>query len=153
MENVKPVAEWRPYEMPSLLINRLTRLLSKQVDEQLSAVGLTGSQLPVLAALKEGANLTQRELADLAGVAQPSMAQLLARMERDGMIQRTPSASDGRVSTISLTSQAKRKLEPGRDVLRRIDDETCSVLTEKERQALVAMLQKLVRHVQGEPQL
>lgn len=149
---MKPVAEWRPHDMPSLIINRLARVLSKRADDELAAVGLTASQLPVLASLKDGVKLTQKELADLAAVAQPSMAQLLARMERDGLVQRTPSATDGRISLISLTPQASRRLEPGRTALRRVDDDVCSVLTEKEREMLTTVLRKLVRHAQGKPE-
>jgi MarR family transcriptional regulator, transcriptional regulator for hemolysin len=149
---VKSTPEWRPQEMPSLIITRLARMLTKQVDEKLSAVGLTASQLPVLACLKDGAKLTQKELADLAGVAQPSMAQLLARMERDGLVRRTPSETDGRISVISLTARANRKLEPGRTALRSVDDDVCSILTGKEREMLTAVLQRLVRHAQGKPE-
>ncbi len=146
---MKSSVDWRPYEMPTLLINRLARLMSKRTDEELGTVGLTASQLPVLASLKEDAKLTQKELAELTGVAQPSMAQLLARMERDQLIQRTPSTTDGRISMVSLTAQANRKLEPGRTALRRVDDDVCSILTEKERVMLATVLQKLVRHVEG----
>ncbi|WP_430391659.1 MarR family winged helix-turn-helix transcriptional regulator [Dyella sp. 20L07] len=150
---MKSPSDWRPHEMPSLIINRLARLLSKRADEELAAMGLTASQLPVLASLKEGAKLTQRELADLTAVAQPSMAQLLARMERDGLVQRTPSTTDGRISLISLTPRANRMLDPGRLALRRINDEICSVLTQDERDLLTTVLQKLVRHADHKPEL
>ena len=73
--------DWQPRQMPTLLINHYGRLLTRQADERLKTIGLTASQLPVLAALKDGSALTQRELAEAAGVEQPSMAQLLARME------------------------------------------------------------------------
>ena len=41
---------------------------------------------------------------------QPSMAQMLVRMERDGLIQRTPDATDGRSSRIALTGVAQTRL-------------------------------------------
>jgi len=137
--------------MPSLLVNWLSRVLSRQVDQRLTAVGLTGSQLPVLVALKDGQERTQKELAEHAGVAQPSMAQLLARMQRDGLIQRAPSSVDGRMSMISLTAEASNRLEPGRAVLRKLDEEVCSILTDDERRAATPILQKLVRHAEGLP--
>ena len=143
-------AEWRPQEMPTLLVNRLSRLISKKTDEELGVVGLTASQLPVLASLKDGMKLTQKELAELTGVSQPSMAQLLARMERDELVQRTPSPSDGRISMVSLTATANMKLEPGRSALRRVDDNACSILTERERAMLATILLKLLRHAEGE---
>lgn len=140
--------DWRPQEMPSLLVNWLSRLLSKKVDQQLAAVGLTGSQLPVLVALKDGGARTQKELADFAGVAQPSMAQLLSRMERDGLIQREPSTIDGRISMISLTSEASSRLGPGRAALRALDDDLCGALSDEERKLVTEILRKLIRHAE-----
>lgn len=140
---------WQPHEMPSLLINRLARLLTQQADEQLGVVGLTAAQLPVLVSLKDGRSLTQKELAERAGVAQPSMAQLLARMERDGLVQRAPSKTDGRTSLISLTAQAKLRLEPGRDALRQVDDAACVIFSDSERQTLTALLQRLMQHAES----
>jgi hypothetical protein len=44
--------------------------------------------LPVLVALQDGRASTQRDLACFAKIEQPPRAQMLARMERDGLIQR-----------------------------------------------------------------
>ena len=38
------------------------------------------------------------------------MAQMLVRMERDGLIRRTPNPADGRSSRISLTDTAHARL-------------------------------------------
>ncbi|RBL80613.1 MarR family transcriptional regulator [Streptomyces cavourensis] len=130
--------------MPTLLINQYARVMAKQVDERLRPLGVTASQLPVLVALKGGGQLTQKELAETAGVEQPSMAQLLARMERDGLVRREPSPTDGRSSLVSLTPAAMRKLEPGRAVLKQIDDEACAIFEPAERELLARLLLRLV---------
>lgn len=137
-------SDWHPQKMPTLLINRIARIMSKQVDDELKVLGITASQLPVLVALKDGGQLTQKELAEAASVVQPSMAQLLSRMERDGLIKREPSPVDKRSSLISLTEHALGLLAPGRAILRRMDDETCSVLSESERETLVSLLYKIM---------
>ena len=136
--------DWQPRQMPTLLINRYARAMAKQVDDRLRPLGVTASQLPVLAALKNGGRLTQKELAETTGVEQPSMAQLLARMERDGLVRREPSPSDRRSSLISLTPAAIRKLEPGRAVLRQLDDEACAIFDPAERELLASLLLRLV---------
>lgn len=136
--------DWQPGRMPTLLIHRYARLMARRVDEELKPIGITASQLPVLVALKDGARLTQKELAQAGDVEQPSMAQLLTRMERDGLVQREPSPTDGRSSLLSLTAAARRKLEPGRAILRRIDEQACAVLTPAEREALAGMMLRLL---------
>ena len=129
--------------MPTLQLERLARLLSRQTDQCLSAIGLRAAHLPVLAALKDGQAKTQKELATIAGVEQPSMAQLLNRMERDGLIVRTASQNDRRSSLVTLSSEGCDRLEPGRDVLRRIDAEVCASLSVSDRETLVSLLNKL----------
>ena len=52
--------------------------------------------LPVLVALQDGRASTQRDLARFAKIEQPPMAQMLARMERDGLIRRTGAAATSR---------------------------------------------------------
>ena len=130
--------------MPTLLINQYARVMAKQVDERLRPLGVTASQLPVLVALKGGGRLTQKALAETTGVEQPSMAQLLARMERDGLVRREPSPTDGRSSLVSLTPAAMRKLEPGRAVLKQMDDEACAIFEPAERELLARLLLRLV---------
>ncbi|MCW5298253.1 MarR family transcriptional regulator [Herbaspirillum lusitanum] len=136
--------------MPTLLINRLSRALLKPVDDRLREVGISTSQLPVLVALKDGSKRTQKELAELAGVEQPSMAQLLGRMERDNLIVREASPTDRRSSLVSLTEHAHQLLEPGRVVLREIDQDVCAVLSREEKELLVGLLQRLIKNLAAE---
>ena len=56
-----------------------------------------------------GAALTQTALARAAAIEQPTMAATLARMARDGLIERRSDPRDGRSALISLTPAASRK--------------------------------------------
>ena len=77
--------EWNPMKTPGHYISRIARAFARIGDVRLRELGFATAQLPVLTALKDGARLSQTELARWAKVEQPTMAQLLARMERDGM--------------------------------------------------------------------
>ena len=144
----KPLSQWRPETMPALVISRLGKLLMKRMDDSLRSVGVTTAQLPVLVALKNGERLTQKALAEFADVEQPSMAQLLTRMERDNLIQREPSPTDGRSSLIALTDHAHGLLEPGRDALRQLDAEICADLTPEEHATLSALLARIAARIE-----
>jgi DNA-binding MarR family transcriptional regulator len=107
------------------------------------------AQVPVLTALKEDrAALTQKELAAFAQIEQPTMAQLLARMERDGLIRRLPDPADKRSSLIMLTSKASAQLEDARAVLFRGGNEALSGLTEREIATLTRLLKHVVRNLE-----
>jgi hypothetical protein len=99
-----------PITAPSLaqLINRASRALARDGDTTLKPLGLRYAQVPVLALLREGTELTQKDLAEASGIEQPSMAQLLTRMDRDGLIRRTPHPRDAR------PRPAGRPGQPGR---------------------------------------
>lgn len=139
--------DWQPHRMPTLAIGRLARLLVKLNEERLRSIGITAAQLPVLVALKNGERRTQKELAQIAGIEQPSMAQLLARMERDDLVRREPARDDRRSSLVLLTDHAMKQLEPGRDALRSVDADACAGFTSAEREALTVMLERLVVNV------
>ena len=105
------------FRTPGHLINRLSKLSLRWADERFQRIGLAAAQMPVLYALKDGASSTQTELARMAHIEQPTMAQLLARMEREGLIERKPDPTDGRSSLIALTPKALKKAEPARALL------------------------------------
>lgn len=141
--------DWRPKEMPTLAVSRIARILLKLADDKLRPIGITTAQLPVLVALKGGDRLTQKELTKIAGVEQPSMAQLLSRMEREGLVRREPAPDDRRSSLFVLTDWALEQLDPGREALRRMDADACIGFSDQEKAALLALLARLEANVES----
>jgi DNA-binding MarR family transcriptional regulator len=93
------------------LINHLARLLSLALRDRIEPYGVVPGQFAQLLALYEADGLTQAELCARVQIEQPTMANTLARMERDGLITRTPDSADQRRSLVRLTPKARR-LEP-----------------------------------------
>jgi DNA-binding MarR family transcriptional regulator len=139
--------EWQPWSMPALLIAVAQRLLARIVDTRFRDIGISVSQLPVLVALKDGASLSQKELTRRAGVEQPSMAQLLARMERDGIIRRKPDPADGRSSLISLTARTMKLIDPARAIMAQANRDALAGFNDDEVRQLVALLQRVIANV------
>jgi MarR family transcriptional regulator, transcriptional regulator for hemolysin len=86
--------------------------------------------------------LSQKELVREARIEQPSMAGMLARMERDGLIVRTSDPSDRRRALIALTPTAIERLPGARDVHDRTDAEALAGFT-KEITTLTALLERV----------
>jgi DNA-binding MarR family transcriptional regulator len=139
--------DWQPWSMPALLIATAARLLARIADTRLRDIGISVSQLPVLVALKDGASLSQAELTRRASVEQPSMAQLLARMERDGVIRRKPDPADGRSSLISLTARTMKLIGPARAIMARGNRDALAGFNDREVRQLVALLQRVIANV------
>ncbi len=98
------------FARPAHLINRAAKLMTRLGEEVVRPHGFSIGQLPVLGALSRNAALSQKVLAEGAKIEQPSMAQMLARMERDGLIVRTADPTDKRSSLVSLTDDARSRL-------------------------------------------
>jgi DNA-binding MarR family transcriptional regulator len=83
----------------------LTRMLAKQLHGPLSRSE---------ASLLNTASHTPRritELAELEGLAQPTMTLLVKRLERDGLVTRERQADDGRVVVVRLTNAGQAALD------------------------------------------
>ncbi|GBR09565.1 MarR family winged helix-turn-helix transcriptional regulator [Gluconobacter frateurii] len=140
--------EWDPLSHPGHYFSRIARGLSRVGDARLRDLGLATAQLPILTALKDGAQLSQKQLAHWAKVEQPTMAQMLSRMERDGLIQRTPDPNDGRSSLISLTKMALERLPAGRAVLRQGNADMTKGLTSEEIDTLIMLLRQVLANIE-----
>src|SRR5262245_60884157 len=92
------------------MTNWAARLLIRTIGPKLEAHRMTVGYLPVIFTLTESPRLTQKQLAEIIGVEQPTMAATLTRMERDGLIVRTPDPRDRRSMHISLSDDAQGKL-------------------------------------------
>ena len=132
---------------PGHLVSLVARGFARLSEVRLRPLGFAPGQVPVLIALRDGTARTQRDLARFARVEQPPMAQMLARMERDGLIRRDPDPEDGRSSIVTLTALAEerlpdavqRVLEGNRDALRGFSNE--------EAEQLVVLLGRLIANL------
>ena len=142
-----PDSVWEPMRTPGHYFSRIARGLARIGDARLKELGFATAQLPVLTALKDGAALSQTELARWAKVEQPTMAQLLARMERDGIIRRDPDPRDRRASLVSLTDQARARLPAGRLVLEQGNRDATAGLSSQELDVLIDLLQRVLANI------
>jgi MarR family transcriptional regulator for hemolysin len=129
---------------PGHLISLAARGFARLSEARLKPLGFGVGHLPVLVALRDGRASTQRDLARFARIEQPPMAQMLARMERDGLIRRTPDPADGRSSRITLTEAAEAGRPGAVGVLLRGNHEALSDFTDEEAGLLVALLKRLI---------
>jgi DNA-binding MarR family transcriptional regulator len=132
---------------PGHLISLAARGFVRLSEARLKPLGFGVGHLPVLIALQDGQADTQRDLARFAKIEQPSMAQMLVRMERGGLIQRTPDAIDGRSSRIALTKAAKARLPDACAVLLQGNREALSGFTDAEAAQLVALITRVIANL------
>jgi len=138
------------FRRPGHLVSRLARVSLRWTEERLQPLGMSTGQIPVLFLLQDGVALTQKQLADVVRIEQPTMAQLLSRMERDGLIRRTDNPDDKRSSLITLTPLARKRLPLASEVLAAGNDEALKGFTDREVETLSKLLLRVIRNMDPE---
>ncbi|MET0355849.1 MAG: MarR family winged helix-turn-helix transcriptional regulator [Cellvibrio sp.] len=132
---------------PGHLISLAARGFTRLSESRLKPLGFGVGQLPVLVALQNGCASTQRDLARFAKVEQPPMAQMLVRMERDGLIARTRDEADARSSRIALTKTAQERMPEAIKTLLQGNSEALAGFTQAEEIQLVDLLTRLISNL------
>ena len=132
---------------PGHLISLAARGFARLSEARLKPLGFGVGHLPVLVALRDGQASTQRDLARFARIEQPPMAQMLTRMERDGLIHRTPDPADGRSSRVTLTKAAEARLPDAITTLLQGNQEALRGFSDEEAGTLVDLLTRLIANL------
>ena len=94
-------------DLPGHVLSYVARLFARALVRRIGPHGVNTGQLPVLLVLWEQDGVTQADLAAKLAVEQPTMAGTLKRLERDGLIKRSPDPDDGRQAHIHLTRRGR----------------------------------------------
>jgi DNA-binding MarR family transcriptional regulator len=126
----------------------LTRLLLRQVDAELSR-----TELGVLRTLSDGPRRVT-ELAELEGLAQPTMTILVKQLEEQGLVLRERRSEDGRVVLVDLTESGRIALETYRERVTEAIGEYLEEISDEQVDQLAAAtetLSELVTLLQQQP--
>ncbi|WP_223643532.1 MarR family winged helix-turn-helix transcriptional regulator [Corallococcus sp. EGB] len=138
---------WDPEAVPTFWINHASRLLMRHFEQRLRPLEFGMAYLPVVIALEEQGPLLQKQLAEYAHVEQPTMAALLTRMERDGLIERQPHPDDKRASQISLSAKARKRVPEAKVQLEEVAEQAMAGFSERERATFLSLLHRVVANL------
>ena len=135
-------------ESAGFLANQMARLFAQGLAQRIHPLGLAPAQFMVLLSLWARDGVTQRDLVEDLDVEQATMANTLARMERDGLIERRPSETDKRAKIIVLTDKARGLEGDAKAAAMAQNREALSDLDADEVETLVALMQRVIRTMQ-----
>ncbi len=99
-------------ECIGFITNTTMKFVSEDFNRRLEAKGSTRIQWIALYFLnEENKFISQKELASLMNIKDSSVARLVDRMERDGLIKRVENPKDKRVKFLELTNNGRNKIE------------------------------------------
>ena len=124
------------------LVNWTGRLFVRAIERRLA--GGNAGPMPVFFALADGGTMSQTALARWASVEQPTMANTLNRMERVGLIERTPDPADRRSALISLSQLGRRRAREALESAFAVNEIALSALKPDEREVFLDMLRRVI---------
>lgn len=84
--------------------------VGRELRREARAVGISPEQVSLLVAIKYAPGVGIRELAAQERISAPALTKHVDRLERDGLVTRTPSADDKRRIGLTLTDEGQRAL-------------------------------------------
>ncbi|CAN7663065.1 MarR family winged helix-turn-helix transcriptional regulator [Bosea sp. LjRoot237] len=126
------------------LANHVARLFARELAEAVRPLGLAPAQFMVLLELWREEGLMQKDLVGRLDVEQATMAATLARMERDGLIERRPDQADARARRIQLTPRARALQEPALAAAKGVNARALAGFSDAERESVLSGLRRIV---------
>ncbi len=127
------------------LLRRAWFSLNQAFRRRLTHLQITPDQFTVMRTLLEAepSGLTQRELTQRMSSDPNTVASLLSRMQRAGLIRRDPHEKDRRAHRIQLLSVGRKKYEAARVIALVLQTEVLEVLPGAEREPFLACLNQV----------
>src|ERR1051325_4395086 len=116
-----------------LLLRRAWYGLNQAFRRRITHLDITPDQFTVMRTLLEHEGIRQRELAELMSSDPNTVASLLERMEKAGLIQRDKHLKDRRAHQLALKPLGRRKYEEARAIAVAMQAEVLNALPEEAR--------------------
>lgn len=125
------------------VVNHVARQMAHALYDAIAPYGVVPGQFAQLLALYERDHITQQELCEIVDIEQPTMANTLNRMERDGLIERVEHPTDRRKQLIVLTRRARELESELVAAAQSVNEMATRRLSESASKSLMNMLHEL----------
>ena len=133
-------AEFRLSESPAHLLKRAQQFAAEIFADKGLSDGVTQRQSVVLAAIAEREGLSQSQLVLNTGIDRSTLADMIARMESKGLVNREAAHDDARAKSVRLTEKGREALDEARPALTDADEAILECLPRNRRKAFVDLL-------------
>lgn len=125
---------------PTHLLHRAQQLAANKSAHALREAGLTIRQFALLEALSEQEGASQSQLVDATAIDRSTLADMVARMEKSGLITRDQASNDARAKSLTLTEDGRKALDLARPAVALADRELLDILPKNRQGSLLAIL-------------
>jgi DNA-binding MarR family transcriptional regulator len=132
----------------TVLLRQLQGAMRQTMEEVLEETGLTMAQANVLTELAYGPARSNAELARIHFVTPQTMVEILASVERQGLVNRRPQPEGGRAMLAELTGEGRSKVFAVHLAMRQVEERFLGVLSKEDAARLRRLLEECLAAVE-----
>jgi DNA-binding MarR family transcriptional regulator len=132
------------------LLHRASQRASEIFAIETRDFDLTARQFAVLTTVAQHEGLSQTDLVRLTGIDRSTLADVVQRLLRRGIIERTRTMQDGRTYAVTLSAQGRELLDAIKPSVRRADRAVLSCLGEDDGKLVAQVLGRLLKKAGGD---
>ena len=129
---------------PLHLLHRAGQCAADVFQTELGPGDLTPRQFAVLVTVSQNEGLSQTHLVERTGIDRSTLADIVRRMIKKGLLQRRRTREDARAYAVKLTDEGSRVLKSVEPVSRRVDERILSSLPTAQRDRFLQDLNAIV---------
>ena len=133
------------------LLHRASQRASEIFAQETRDFDLTARQYAVITTVAHHEGLSQTDLVRLTGIDRSTLADVVQRLLKRGVIQRQRTMQDGRTYAVSLSAEGRELLEAIKPNARRADRLVLSCLGDEDGKVAARILGRLLRKVDDNP--
>lgn len=130
-------------------VARVTRRWRKLLDERLKDLGVTQARWTTMVYLQQGGEgLTQRELAALMAIENPTLVRLLDSLEQQSLIERRACPHDRRARRLHLTDEGREFMEVLTDRANTLRDEMLAGISDEDMDTALTVFHTIMENAE-----
>ena len=130
-------------ESPGHLLHRAQQFAAERFTKAMAGAKLTQRQFAVLHATAQEEGLTQTQLVKTTGIDRSTLAELVARMVKNGLLEREKLADDARANAVKLTESGRALHETATRGAMDADKAILSALPKSKRASFIETLRRI----------
>ena len=129
---------------PIHLLHRASQVVEEVFSTEMTSDRLTPRQLAVLATVAQNEGLSQTGIVDRTGIDRSTLADIVQRLVRKGLLQRRRTKEDVRAYAVKLTDAGRHVLRTTEPLAKRIDRRVLDALPANRRDEFITALASII---------
>lgn len=130
---------------PIHLLHRAGQCAGDVFQAEMLEGDLTPRQYAILVTVAQNEGLSQTQLVDKTGIDRSTLADIVLRLLKKGLLQRRRTKDDARAYSVKLTDEGFRVLKSAEPMARKVDDRILAALPGQQRERFVQDLNTIVK--------